>query len=95
MFVITLRYIVDLARIDAALDAHARWLDAQYADGVFLASGRQVPRVGGVILAAGLTRDEMDERLALDPLRQQGLAEYIVVEFVPSRTAGGLDRFLT
>jgi len=93
--VITLRYVVDLAQIDAALDAHVQWLDAQYADGVFLASGRQVPRVGGVILAAGLKRDELDVRLALDPFHQQGLAEHNVVEFLPSRTVDGLSRFLT
>ena len=90
--IVTLTYVADLAEIDAALRDHAAWLDENYSDGVFLA--RQEPRVGGVILADGITRDELDGRLALDPLNQRGLAEYAVVTFAPSRTAPGLDALI-
>jgi uncharacterized protein YciI len=92
MFVITLRYVAELERIDAALRAHTDWVDGQYDAGVFVASGAKVPRTGGVILAAGLERPELEARLALDPFRQQGLAEYDIVEFTPRRVAAGLER---
>ncbi|GAA2590149.1 YciI family protein [Dactylosporangium fulvum] len=92
MFVITLSYLVEIDRIDEAVDAHREWLDGQYEDGVFLASGAQVPRTGGVILAAGLERLELEARLALDPFKQKGLAEYTIVEFVPRKVAPGLER---
>ncbi|MEU4624695.1 YciI family protein [Actinoplanes sp. NPDC023801] len=95
MFVITLTYRAGLDQIDAALQDHVAWLDQQYADGVFLASGRRVPRVGGVILATGVTPAELECRLDLDPFRRQGLAEYTVTEFVASRTAPGLESLLT
>jgi hypothetical protein len=46
-----------------------------------------VPRAGGVILADGVTRDELERRLSLDPLNQRGLATYVVTEFSPWRTS--------
>lgn len=92
MFVVTLTYLTDLDRVDEVLPDHLAWLDRQYADGVFLASGRRVPRTGGVILAAGVDRPELDRRLATDPFAERGVAEYEVTEFVASRVAEGLER---
>jgi uncharacterized protein YciI len=69
-------------------------LDQQYCDGVFIASGRQVPRVGGLILVPGTNRQELERRLALDPFGRLGLAEHAVIEFVPSRVADGLEQLL-
>lgn len=94
MFVVLLTYRADLARIDDALRDHIAWLDQQYADGVFIVSGRRVPRVGGVILARNVSPEDLERRLASDPFRQRGLAEYAVTEFVPSRTAEGFDHLL-
>jgi uncharacterized protein YciI len=91
MFVITLSYQVDIEQIDEAVPAHQEWLDAQYEDGVFLASGAQVPRKGGVILAAGLPRLELEARLSLDPFQQKHLATYEIVEFVPTMVNPGLE----
>jgi uncharacterized protein YciI len=94
MFVVILTYRADLSRIDAALQDHIAWLDQQYADGVFIASGRRVPRVGGVILAGNVSAEDLERRLSADPFRQQGLAEYAVTEFVPSRAAEGFERLV-
>jgi len=91
MFVITLNYLVELDKIDEALEAHREWVDGQYEAGVFLASGAQEPRVGGIILAAGLPRLELEARLALDPFKQKGLAEHTIVEFIPRKVAPGLE----
>ena len=91
MFVITLSYLVDVEKIDEEMDAHREWLDAQYEDGVFLASGAQIPREGGVILAAGLPRLELEARLSLDPFKQKELAEYTIVEFEARRVKPGLE----
>jgi uncharacterized protein YciI len=94
MFMVTLTYLVDLSEVDAALPEHVAWLDQQYADGVFVASGRLVPRVGGMILVAGTSREDLKRRLALDPFGRLGLAEHAIVEFVPSRVADGLEQLL-
>jgi uncharacterized protein YciI len=94
MFVVVLTYRADLARVDESLQDHVAWLDRQYADGVFLVSGARVPRTGGVILAADLSAEDLQARLAEDPFHRQGLAEYAVTEFVPSRAADSLTHLL-
>ena len=91
MFVITLSYLVDVEQIDELMPAHREWLEEQYADGVFLASGPRVPRDGGVILAAGLPRPELEARLSLDPFQRKQLAAYDVVEFTPRVVQPGLE----
>ena len=51
MFIVTLTYLKPVEEIDALMHDHVAWLKKGYADGLFIASGRQVPRTGGVILA--------------------------------------------
>jgi uncharacterized protein YciI len=51
VYIVILTYIKPLDEIDAAIPAHVEWLKKGYAEGIFLASGRRIPRNGGVILA--------------------------------------------
>ena len=60
MFIISLTYKVSLQQIDKELNNHVRYLKAQYAAGNFLASGRKVPRTGGVILSQMKDRIELE-----------------------------------
>ena len=94
MHIVTLTYTAPLTDIDAALDAHVAWLDENFSDGTFLASGRRDPRVGGVILVADIPRTDLDKRLARDPFGQRGLADYSVTTFYPSRAADGLETLI-
>ena len=94
MFVVTLTYAVEPARVQAASDAHLAWVDRQFDAGVFVASGRSVPRTGGVIMARGVSREELDRLLATDPFAEQALATYDVKEFEPRRAAPGLEGLL-
>jgi uncharacterized protein YciI len=87
MFVIELIYTADLAAIDAAMPAHMKFLKQHYASGHFLVSGRKVPRDGGVILAIGASRDEIEAIARQDPFCRQGLADFRVIEFRASQTA--------
>ena len=58
---------------------------------MFVLSGRQVPRVGGVIVAVNTTREDLARRLAEDPFGQLGYANYTITECAPSRVADGLE----
>jgi uncharacterized protein YciI len=89
MFIVSLTYTALLEQVDAVLAAHVDWLNAGYAAGVFLASGRKVPRDGGVILARG-ERAALEARLADDPFARAGLASYEIIEFIPTMTADDL-----
>ncbi|WP_030062123.1 YciI family protein [Streptomyces novaecaesareae] len=91
MFVLELTYTASMERIDAVLPRHIEWLEAHYAAGTFLASGRKVPRDGGVILAVGRDRAVIEALVATDPFVRAGLTEYRVTEFLATTTAPALD----
>ena len=90
MFIINLNYKVELEQIDQHLEAHVQFLDEQYAQGNFLASGRKVPRTGGVILSNVKSRMDLEKIIEKDPFKQNGLADYELIEFVPSKTCEAL-----
>ncbi|MFE6055871.1 YciI family protein [Kitasatospora sp. NPDC056446] len=93
MFVLELSYTAPMEKIDAALPRHVEWLNAHYAAGAFLASGRKVPREGGVIVAAGQDRAAIEALVATDPFVVDGLCAYRVTEFVATTTAPALDAY--
>ena len=72
------------------MKAHAAFLNRHYAAGRFVVSGRKVPREGGIILATGGTRDEIEALMREDPFVARGLAEVRVVEFRASQRAPDL-----
>jgi uncharacterized protein YciI len=93
MFIISLAYTAPLEQVDAHLAAHRAFLDTQYARGVFLLSGRKVPREGGIIVARAANRAEVEELVRQDPFHQAGVAHYEITEFVPTMTAQALAAF--
>ena len=92
MFLIELTYKVPLSRIDARMKAHVAFLEKHYAAGHFLVSGRKIPREGGIILAMGKTRDEMQAIIENDPFVRQGLADFRIVEFRASQRAADMPK---
>ena len=92
MFVIELVYRASLAEIDAKMAAHVRFLKKYYASGHFLASGRQVPREGGIILAVGSSRQEIEAIAAEDPFCVHGLADVRIIEFRVSQRASDIQQ---
>ena len=87
MFVIELIYKAELAAIDAQMRPHMAFLKKHYAAGTFVVSGRKIPREGGVIIAAGKTRAEIEAIVKDDPFVKLGLAEYRIIEFRASQRA--------
>jgi uncharacterized protein YciI len=93
MFVITLTYQKPTEEIDALLAAHREFLREQYDNGVFLMSGRMVPRTGGIIIASADSRADIEAIVELDPFHRAGAATYTITEFVPTMTADILAAF--
>jgi uncharacterized protein YciI len=92
MFIISVNYICKLEEVDNYLDAHVAYLKQEYAQGNFIASGRKIPRTGGVILSIVKTKMELEAILAKDPFCQAGIAEYDITEFIPSMVAEGFEK---
>ena len=51
MFIVSLNYLSSLDQVDSLLEEHIEFLKMQYEKKIFIASGRKIPRTGGVILA--------------------------------------------
>jgi uncharacterized protein YciI len=92
MFVIELTYKVPLAEIDAHMTAHVIFLKRYYASGNFLVSGRKIPRDGGIILAVGESRREIEVIVEEDPFYKHGLADFRIIEFRSSQRADDIQK---
>ena len=92
MFVIELTYKVPLAEIDAHMTAHVIFLKRYYASGNFLVSGRKIPRDGGIILAVGKSRREIELIVEEDPFYKHGLADFRIIEFRASQRADDIQK---
>src|SRR5687767_5343260 len=92
MFVIELTYKADLADIDAQMAAHVVFLKKYYASGHFLVSGRKIPRDGGIILAVGKSRGEIEAIVKEDPFYERGLADFRIIEFRASQRAPDIQK---
>jgi len=90
MFVIELTYKAALAEIDKHMKAHVAFLNKQYASGRFVVSGRKIPREGGIIIATGGSKQEIEALVREDPFVARGLADFRVVEFRASQRAPNL-----
>lgn len=90
MYILSLVYKVPTEEVDKHLEAHVIWLREGYASGMFLASGRKVPRTGGVIFATG-ARAEVEAMARLDPFAVYGVADYEITEVNFTMTAEGLE----
>lgn len=90
MFILSLTYIAPLEAADKHMEAHMAWVKAGYDQGFFLASGRKIPRTGGVILAHG-ERAELEAMCAADPFTVHGIADYQITELAFTTTAPGYE----
>ena len=84
LFIVILSYKVPLEKIDAFKEAHWSFLNNYY-DSLFIVSGPQIPRSGGVIIAKCANKNELQQILAQDPFAVNDLATYEVIEFSPRR----------
>src|SRR5436309_1428841 len=92
MFVIELIYKADLAEIDAHMAAHVVFLKKYYAAGNFLISGRKIPRDGGIIVAVGESRQQIERIIKQDPFYERGLADFRIIEFRANQRADDIQK---
>jgi uncharacterized protein YciI len=94
MFVISLHYIVPLEELDKHMTAHVKYLQKYYKQNVFVASGRKVPRTGGIILALAPSKEEIQQIIEEDPFYIHRLAEFTITEFLTSQSHPEFKEFL-
>ncbi|NWB09101.1 GTP cyclohydrolase [Pseudomonas sp. D5002] len=90
-FVVVLTHTRPLDEVDRHLPAHFAFLDQAYAQGVFLLSGKRVPRSGAVILAQASSIEDIEKYLEQEPFLYHEVSRHQVYEFVPGRSAPDLS----
>ncbi len=91
MFLLLGRYLQSVEVVEVHLDAHRAWVRENAEAGRFIAAGREVPLRGGLLVAVGVTRDEVDAIIAADPYVIEGVAEYDVREYDVVLAAPGAE----
>ena len=87
MFIFSLTYVKPLSEVERFLPAHIQFLDEHYKKNLFMCSGRKIPRTGGVILCNCADIVEARSIMEKDPFYKEGIAQYDIIEFVPSKTS--------
>jgi uncharacterized protein YciI len=95
MFVLLLTYIKPLEEVNKWLDDHKRYIQKNYERSLFIVSGRRIPPLGGIILAHGASKAEIEAVVAEDPYVHAGVAEYQILEFNPTSSDALFKPFLT
>lgn len=85
MFIIDLKYIAPLEKLDLHMADHVKFLRKYYKKNIFVTSGRKVPRTGGIILALGSSKAEIEKIMGEDPFYALKLVEISITEFMTSQ----------
>jgi uncharacterized protein YciI len=59
-----------------------------------LVSGRKIPRDGGIILAVGKSREQIEAIVHEDPFHKHGLADFRIIQFRASQRAHDIQKRL-
>lgn len=73
---------------------HVKFLQKYYKLNVFVASGRKVPRTGGIMLALAKSKEEVEQIISEDPIHIHKLAEFSITEFLTSQHHPDLKKLL-
>ncbi len=95
MFIFNLTYVKPISEVEKFLPAHINYLEEHYNSKDFICSGRKVPRTGGVILCNCNTKQDAEQIIERDPFFQKKIAQYEIVEFVPSKSLESFKAILT
>ena len=73
---------------------HVKFLQKYYKQNIFVASGRKVPRTGGIILVVAKSKEEIESIIKEDPFHKHKLAEFSIIEFLTSQSHPDFKKLL-
>lgn len=94
MFLVITTYQKPIDEIEKFLPAHSAFLDKYYQSKKVIFSGRRNPRVGGIILFNVKDESEVLSIIEKDPFKQNGIAEYKLFDFIPTKYDKDFEKFI-
>lgn len=87
MFLISIAYKVPFEQVEPHLEKHILFVRKYVDCGVFLLTGKKIPRTGGIILAKAENRETLMKLLKEDPFVEFELAEFEITEIQLSQVS--------
>ncbi len=91
MFIVQLKFSTNKTSAPEFMTAHNEWIAQGFADGVFLCVGSLVPAAGGLLLATGASREELEARVNSDPFVQNNVVTVEIAEIDVKKTVPALN----
>lgn len=85
MFIVLLKMSTDFLKATDRMAAHKTWLKQGFDEGVFLAAGNLTGQAGGGILAHGINKEQLMQRLTDDPFVANDIVTVDIIEIRPSQ----------
>ncbi|MCX8729499.1 hypothetical protein J3U66_03800 [Gilliamella sp. B2969] len=95
MFIFSITYLKPISEVEKYLPQHIDYLERHYQSGHFIASGRKVPRIGGVILCRAENKEQALTIMQKDPFYIYQIAQYELIEFIPTKFAKEFEVFIS
>jgi Uncharacterized protein conserved in bacteria len=94
MFILILKYEKSIETVMEYLEEHNVFLNKYYTANKFICSGRQEPRIGGIILCNAKDKKEVNSIIKEDPFYINEIAKYEIIEFIPTKYVDGFKEFI-
>ncbi len=94
MLIIELIYVKPIEEVERNVVKHNEFLDKYFEAGSFICSGRKNPRVGGIIICNESDQSEAERIIQEDPFFINKVADYNMIEFLPTKYADGFEKFI-
>lgn len=94
MFIVNLRFSENKSQASAFMEAHNQWVKKGFEDGIFLMVGSIQPGLGGSVIAHGVSRKDLEERVHEDPFVAENIVRPEILEIEPKKTDERLDFLL-
>lgn len=94
MFIVNLRFSENKSQASTFMEGHNQWIKKGFDDGIFLMAGSLQAGLGGSIMAHGVSREELGNRVNEDPFVAQNVVTPEILEIAPKKADERLNFLL-
>lgn len=91
MFMVLLKFSDNKAQASEYMQDHNLWIKQGFDDGVFLMAGSLQPGLGGTVMVAGESLDELKVRVQKDPFVEHKVVSAEILEIDPKKVDARLN----
>ncbi len=86
MFIVFLYFSKNKDQASTYMEQHNQWLQQGFEENTFLLAGSINPDLGGSIIATGLSRNDLEKKVNLDPFVEKDIVHYEIIEIDIKKT---------